>query len=66
MRTVQRLHGRALPRMQRVLLRDGLVELEDEGGPSCDSDDSGETEDSEDPDTAGAKDMEEPNELFSD
>ena len=66
MRTVQRLHGRALPRMQRVLLQDGLVELEDEGGLSCDSDDSGEPEDSEDPDTAGAKDMEEPNELFSD
>lgn len=60
MRTVQRLHGRALPRMQRVLLQDGLVELEDEGGLSCDSDDS------EDPDTAGAKDMEEPNELFND
>ena len=66
MRTVQRLHGRALPRMQRVLLQDGLVELEDEGGSSCDSDDSGEPEDSEDPDTSGAKDMEEPDDLFND
>lgn len=66
MRTVQRLHGRALPRMQRVLLQDGLVELEDDGGTSCDSDDSGEPEDSEEPDTSGAKDMEEPDDLFND
>ena len=27
MRTVQKFHGRALPRMQSILLEDGLVEL---------------------------------------
>ena len=27
MRTVQKFHGRALPRLQRILLRDGMVQL---------------------------------------
>lgn len=38
MRTVQKFHGRALPRLQRILLRDGLVQLAVEAKADTESD----------------------------
>ena len=38
MRTVQKCHGRALPRMEEILLADGLIELDDADNSEDDED----------------------------
>ena len=39
MRTVLKFHGKALPRMRRILLTDGLVELADKSGAESGAED---------------------------
>lgn len=62
MRTVQRLHGRALPRMQRVLLQDGLVELAVEAK----ADDAGAETEAVQVSVSEDTDQEEPDEYYND
>lgn len=38
MRTVQKCHGRALPRMEEILLADGLIEMDDADNSEDDED----------------------------
>ena len=62
MRTVLKFHGKALPRMRRILLADGLVELAVEAK----ADDAGaETEAARVP-AAEDTDQEEPDEYYND
>ena len=63
MRTVLKFHGKALPRMRRILLADGLVELAVEA--KADSDAGFETEAVQVP-AAEDTDQEEPDEYYND
>ena len=64
MRTVLKFHGNALPRMRRILLADGLVELAVEA--KADSDVGVETEAADQVPVAEDTDEEEPDEYFND
>lgn len=64
MRTVLKFHGKALPRMRRILLADGLVELAVEA--KADSDVGVETEAADQVPVAEDTDEEEPDEYFND
>ena len=63
MRTVLKFHGKALPRMRRILLADGLVELAVEA--KADDDVGTETEAMQVP-AAEDTDQEEPDEYYND
>lgn len=63
MRTVLKFHGKALPRMRRILLADGLVELAVEA--KADADVGTETEAMQVP-AAEDTDQEEPDEYYND
>ena len=63
MRTVLKFHGKALPRMRRILLADGLVELAVEA--KADADPGAETEAVQMP-VAEDTDREEPDEYYND
>ena len=63
MRTVLKFHGKALPRMRRILLADGLVELAVEA--KADADVGTETEAMQVP-AAEDTDREEPDEYYND
>ena len=64
MRTVLKFHGKALPRMRRILLADGLVELAVEA--KADSDVGVETEAADQVPVAEDTDQEEPDEYYND
>lgn len=64
MRTVLKFHGNALPRMRRILLADGLVELAVEA--KANSDVGVETEAADQVPVAEDTDEEEPDEYFND
>ena len=64
MRTVLKFHGNALPRMRRILLADGLVELAVEA--KADSDVGVETEAADQVPVAEDTNEEEPDEYFND
>lgn len=64
MRTVLKFHGNALPRMRRILLADGLVELAVEA--KADSDVGVETEAADQVPVAEDTDEEEPDEYYND
>ena len=64
MRTVLKFHGKALPRMRRILLADGLVELAVEA--KADSDVGVETEAADQVPVAEDTNEEEPDEYFND
>ena len=64
MRTVLKFHGNALPRMRRILLADGLVELAVEA--KADSDVGVETEVADQVPVAEDTDEEEPDEYYND
>ena len=64
MRTVLKFHGNALPRMRRILLADGLVELAVEA--KADSDVGVETEAADQVPVAEDTDREEPDEYYND
>ena len=67
MRTVLKFHGRALPRMRRILLTDGLVELAVEPDSGVRVDAGAETESNAVQVPVGfASDEEEPGEYFND